>query len=432
MERPCVPTPSASDEEFWRRNEGYFTERLGQPCCTLAGISSLLAHMPGEFAVVVHGEMDCLNNFSHAKGVSLPRFYCTNITQKEFSSGDTARPLRECLEAVISERRPKAIFILSMCLMEMIHDDFPAVAAEVSKRFGVPIVALRTSGLQVVSQAEYTDAFYLRLAGLFEAPPAREPGLVNIVGLPRLEPAEKEELGRVLKLAGLRLNASFPEEGSLEHWRLLRSAEANLIVDGPLYPKFVEGLAGLGMACEDVPLPVGLASTRSFFTALGRRGGRAPEVEPSVIQMMEAASRKVAAFREQFSGLRLAAGLRMSNFSAPGQLALDGLAEIEAFVEMGFDVTLLVQGPPERKARGRFQDHLQGLGWSRPMMVFAEPNELPAFLGSGRFDAAYLGDHARGYAHDAGIAFIESGLRPFFSGMEANVRRVARAVEQCA
>lgn len=428
----CSPRSAAAlaDEAFWRSNEHFFAERMGQPCCTLAGLSLLLAQLPGNFAVVVHGEVDCLNNFPHFDGVSLPQFYCTGISEKEFASGDTARPLRECLEAVIAEKSPEVVFVLSMCLMEMIHDDFPRIAADVAARTGVPVVPLRTSGLKVVSQAEYSDEFYALLAGLFPQAVAPEPGLVNLVGLPRLGPEQNRELEEALRAAGARLNRSFPMDADLPGWRGIGRAAANLIVDIGLYPRLSDYLRRRAARCSEVPLPVGFRQTQRFFRALGEAIGRPRAVEDAVRARAEAAGRAVESFRKRFDGLRLAVGLRMANFSRPAQLAADGTAEIDAFAELGWDVTLLVQGPPDPAGRRHFQERLERLGCGLPALIFAEPDELAGQLGSGRFDAAYLGDHAREYARRAGLALVPVGaLRPFFSGVPGNLDLLRRALE---
>lgn len=419
-----------SDEEFWRKNERFFTARMGQPCCTLAGISKLLSHLPGSFAVVVHGEMDCLNNFPHFQGVSLDRFFCTHVSQHEFASGDTATPLRECLEAVIAAQAPDAVFVLSMCLMEMIHDDFPAVAAAVSARTGVPIVPLRTSGLQVVSESDYTDSFYRELAALFPAAGPVEPDLVNVVGLPALAAEAAGELRGALDAAGLRLGCSYPLGASLDDWRRLGRAGKSFIVDTPLYPRLVEALQTSAGPCHDVPLPIGLEQTSSFYRAIGDATGRRDAVERAIAPAAEAARAAVEELGKRLVGLRIAAGLRMANFNGPAQLALDGLAEIRALSELGLDVTLLIQGPPEVRGRTYFQSRLESLECNLPSLVFAEPGELAEHLGSGRFDLAYMRDHARQYTQRAGIPLITTGsLRPLYRGALDNLKTLVRAAE---
>ena len=420
----------SSDELFWRKNERFFTQRMGQPCCTLAGISKLLSHLPGNFAVVVHGEMDCLNNFPHFEGCSLDRFYCTHVSQLQFSRGDTASPLRECLEAVLETQRPQAVFVLSMCLMEMIHDDFPKVVADISARTGVPIVPLRTSGLQVVAEAEYTDDLYCQLSRIFPRASSADPALVNLVGLPALSAHATAELSAALSAAGRRLNCTYPAAASLDDWQRLDLADVNLLVDASMYPKLTELLRASRRTCHDVPLPIGCEQTSAFYRATGAALGERAAVERAAHAWAEKAATGVADFKRRHAGLRLAAGLRMANFSSPAQLARDGLAEISAFTELGLQVTLLIQGPPEVKGRSYFQARLSELGCELPSIVFAEPGELAEHLGSGRFDLAYLRDHARQYTERAGLPLISAGrLQPLFGGVLENLKTLTRAVE---
>ena len=88
----------ASDEAFWRRQERRRERGLGQPCCTQSGMSWTLIDMPGNFAVVIHGEFDCVNCFTHHSGRSATQYYSTRLTDRQLTLGETADPLRRCLQ----------------------------------------------------------------------------------------------------------------------------------------------------------------------------------------------------------------------------------------------------------------------------------------------------------------------------------------------
>ena len=101
------------DEGFWQDVEARVKSNLGQPCCTLSGISSGLITMPGDFAVVIHGEHECASCFHHV-GPSVDRF-SAGLNEADFTSGETRDKLEECLELVVEEVNPKVIFVLGAC-----------------------------------------------------------------------------------------------------------------------------------------------------------------------------------------------------------------------------------------------------------------------------------------------------------------------------
>jgi len=423
------------DEAFWRRNQRFLTERMGQPCCTLAGTARLLAQMTGDFAVVVHGEDGCLDSFPLFEGGVVADFYCTRITEAQFASGKTGLPLRRCLEAVAAQRRPKLVFVLGTCLIEMSRADIEDTCAAVSAASGVPILPLRTHGLKAGSQAEYTDALYERLASLPLASVIRPKGAaetrVDLFGLPRLNVEQHRELSSVLAEAGIRLGSSFPHDASLEAWRGLRDSSCCFVVDSGLYPKLLERLKHLRIPVADAPLPVGLTQSLGFFRTIGRR----LEVPAAMDRALRGASagtgKRLRRFRAEHGGLRVAAGLRMANFGRTSQLALDGLAELEALRELGMKLTLLIQGPPEAASREYFRARLRALGCALPFKIFAEPNRLPEMLEKGGFDAAFMADHGKGYADQAGIPHIDSrSLEPFFSGAIAGIDRIEDSLKR--
>ncbi len=414
------------DELFWREQENRLTRQIGQPCCSLSGMTSLLVGMAGNFAVVLHSESDCANCFLHTQGPSAPQFYSTRVSQARFTTGKLAEPLRRVLELVIKHRRPEAVFVLGNCLVEMIHDDFEGVAKKVQEKIGTPVLAMRTSGLRAGSQAEMIDWLYSTLAGLGSKKKARGgTGLrrVNLIGTPELNHENaRSELERVLSAAGIRINGSYPFEADLGDWQNIGEASANFVVDKTLFPKLLKKLGAAGLPSIEVPLPVGLEQTTRFLNAIGAHFGAEKEIERAIASDVSRLEARLGSFRKRFGGMRVAVGLRMVNNYRADQLAYDGLGDLNVFVEAGFDPTLFIQGPPEEKARRHFAQRLKSLGCELPFHVFPDPFDLPPLLRAGKFDVAYLADHARTEARKAGVPLIQSrSLEPLFGGALRNI-----------
>ncbi|HBL18474.1 MAG: hypothetical protein A2X36_10820 [Elusimicrobia bacterium GWA2_69_24] len=423
------------DERFWREQEGRLTRQIGQPCCSLAGMGSLLIDMPGNFAVVLHGEADCANSFRHTQGPSGTQFYTTRLTQVQFASGQTAQPLRRCLELLIREKAPDAVFVLGNCLMEMIHDDFETVAAEVSRRTGTPVVALRTHGLEAGSQAQMVDWLYSTLASLQAAsgtPAGKKAKSLNLIGLPRFHNDDiRLELEKGLAAAGLAVNGRYPFDTALKDWLTIGDAEASFVVDRSLFPKLIAKLEALGQDCVEIPLPIGLGPTQDLLKAVGGKFSCGAAIEKALAGDAARARRRLKSFRSRFGGLRAAVGLRMVNNYMADQLAYDGLGDLPLFLEAGFEVALFIQGPPEEKAREHFRRRLESLGCRLPFTVFPDPFDLPPLLKAGEFDVAYLAGHARGEARRAGVPLIPGrSLEPFYAGAVRNLDYLEQVLDE--
>jgi hypothetical protein len=262
------------------------------------------------------------------------------------------------------------------------------------------------------------------LQAAVEATDPAPPPSCNLLGLPRRQ-ADRSELAEALAAAGIRLGERLPEDASLDAWRRVSWADVTLVVDRSLYPQLVKTLEqDHGLSTLEVPLPTGLRQTRRFYQLLGDHFG----VTERLTEVLSAHDARARAARERFRkrarGLRLALGLRMLNNYRADQLAYGGLGDAEALRELGFDITLLIQGP--RKAAPRFEALLEAAGCALPYQIFPSPWNLAPLLAEGGYDVAYLADHSREEARKAGVPMIESrSLRPLYAGIEPNLEQLA-------
>ena len=113
------------DEAFWREQETR-RQRLNQPCCTQSNMSWAMVDMEGDFAVVLHGESDCLNCFFHHRGRRTHDYYSTRLTDHQLTTGDTHRPLRRLLQMIAAERRYIAVASVADLTGEAVELALPA------------------------------------------------------------------------------------------------------------------------------------------------------------------------------------------------------------------------------------------------------------------------------------------------------------------
>ncbi len=458
---------AAGDDPFWHQQETRLAGRLGQPCCTLSGMCTLLGGMAGDFAVIIHGERDCGNSFVHHRMESAERFFCTCLTEEEITFGRVDDSLERCLRLVLDEVKPDAVIVLGTCPITMIGADPGPVVDRVAAQSPTPILLLRTGGLNLATQAEMVDWLYSSLAGLpqvardqddhhrrvaaalmstaralhqdtaltpqdvrarveeaFVSPPVDR--CVNFIGLPA-DGVRSSELATALGSADIQIAGLYPFEADLRGWRSISHAAVNVVADRRLYPRLLAQLEqSHGIGSVEVPLPIGLEQSLQFYRTIGDFFNAREALDRALAPQVAAARARVDAFRARAraGNIRVAMGIRMLNNYQVDQLAYEGLGDVEALAELGFDLTLLIQGPPEERAR--FEEMLAGIGVTYPMHVFPSPWNLAPLLVEGNYQVAYLADHSWEEAQKAGIPMIKSrGLAPLLTGVERNLTALA-------
>ena len=416
----------AQDEAFWRRQEKRRERGLGQPCCTQSGMSWTLIDMPGNFAVVIHGEFDCVNCFSHHTGRSALRYYSTRLTDRQLTLGETAAPLRRCLQLIAAEERPDAVIVLGTCPVEVIGDQFHEVVEEVSAETGVPMVALRTSGLKLSSQREMLDWCFDTLVSLSDVQVDED--AVCFLGMPSGGPMSEGR--RALESSGVRFRGSFPEGASMDDWRAMGRSRHCFASDLAMFPKLVKRLEDRGQRVIETPMPFGLRASEAFYRVIDQALGER-DILAGLRSELTAAQDAVAEFRAAYTGKRLGLTLRMRNTYRSDVIAQDGLGQLDAFLELGFDVTLLIQGAPDPDVVDATAALLAARGVALPFQMFPGPFQLREFLEAGRYDLACVADHGLQAARLAGTPAIDTvAMQPFLGAVPRNLARIRALLEQ--
>jgi nitrogenase molybdenum-iron protein alpha/beta subunit len=411
-----------SDEAFWQKQEARVQGATGQPCCTLSGVTTGLKAIRGNFAVVIHGEDECVSSFRNV-GPTAARFFCTRLTDQDFTMGETAPALEQCLTLIAEEVRPEAIFILGTCPIEVIGDRFEECVRGVAERYPeVSFVPMHTSGLKVGSQADMLDWMFSSLAGLPPIEEIESSQTINLLGLPTRYGRDQQSWTEPFAAMGLRPRL-FPEGSTLNDWRSMGLAPVTYVLDRRLYPRLVALLEEAGSQVVDIPLPIGVHDTLQLFERVAGHSKVEGDWKAILNNEREQAEERIAAFKSRNQGLRLALGLRMLNNYTSDSIAFAGMAEYEFWSELGFDITLLLQGPVEKAPR--FAEMMSKLGYNHPFEMFPEPWTLAGHLGPNRFDLAYLPDHCRAEANKAAVPMITSQrLLPWFDGVAHNIELI--------
>jgi len=462
----------ARDEAFWQAQERRKKGLLGQPCCTQSKMSWAMIDMPGDFAVVIHGEKDCLNCFHHHMGRSAANYYSTRLTEQQITSGETQAPLRHLLELLVKERAPEVVIVLGTCPVEVIGDRFEVVVDKVSEETGVPMVALHTSGLAMSTLKEMQDWLYDSLAGLLQTegldqrwlrqsgnlakeilldreginadqtrsmhkkqasmmPPGAvdKDRCVNVFGMPEFGGIDAEPM-EILENMGLQINGFFPHDTSLRQWRSIGHGAATFIADKNAYPRLSSRLEEqYGQKVEEIPLPIGLSQTTRFYQVIAETFGCERDLESILKPHLDQAEAVLKPLQLEAKSMRMAMAIRMLNSYRADQLAYDGLGDFEMLQDAGFDITLFVQGPPEEASK--FEASIQAWGIHVPVVVFPGPWKLAEAMEEASIQVACAPDSSHNTISRAGIPMLGARtLRPYFSGLAHNVELLRQLISE--
>ncbi len=399
---------------------------LNQVVCTLEGMCTLLMQTPGDFAVVIHGDRDCLNVLAPGEGPSgAERFFCTNLSEEEAVVGRSLRRLEACLELVCSRVRPQTVFLLGTCLTALIGDDLAAPARSIAEKTGVPVVPLSGGGMRFVSQAAVTDRF-ARL--MLEACPNGQPreGWVNLVGF---HPGQ--EVLSLLRKLGIGVNAVLVPQTPVSVWKTLPTAQLNLVLDQDLYAGFLQAAHHrFGTEHLQVPYPVGHRATTGFFEKLLLRIPTGADAGSILGPAGEAARREVERASTATLGVRLGYNIGSMKNLHPRTLALEGLADLPAFEELGFEPLILVQGDDRPRRAAAISETLQSFGCHAPQAIFSDTVFFSDLCREQECRLVYASDHLREQVQRSGAGFLAHGsLQPGYSAAGANISAIISALE---
>jgi nitrogenase molybdenum-iron protein beta chain len=254
--------------------------------CVLAGINSVLGAIDRVCPILHSGPGCCMQttaaeqgqsgnkNACFVSGVSIPS---TNMLEREVVFGGVKK-LRTTIQGAVDIIDADAYFVLTGCTAGIIGDDIVSVTEEFQQQ-GVPVYAIDTPGFAGDSNLGYEVVWNNFIDNVIEKNVPRDDRLVNIFGIvPFHDPfwsGNLEELARILRGLGLKVNTFFTEHQGIEDIRKCSGAALNIIVNPWLFKgpaeKFEEKF---GVPYLRYPgLPVGATDTTRFVRLVAEKLG---------------------------------------------------------------------------------------------------------------------------------------------------------------
>lgn len=245
--------------------------------CVLAGINSVLGAIDHVCPIYHSGPGCCMQTTAADQGQSGNKSSCfvsgvsipsSNMLEREVVFGGINK-LKTTVQGAIDIIDADAYFILTGCTAGIIGDDIVSVAEEFQNK-GHHVYAIDTPGFAGDSNLGYETVWNTFLDQVIEAPRKKDEKLVNLFGIvPYKDPfwsGNLEEIARILKKLGLRVNTFFTEHQGIENIRHSSEAALNIIVNPWLFQgpakKYEEKF---GVPSLRYPgLPIGATDTTEF------------------------------------------------------------------------------------------------------------------------------------------------------------------------
>jgi len=261
-----------------------FIERP-RSACALSGALAAISTLPGVIPII-HSTLGCGGGLAGATSFGagyLGSGYCggssapsSGITEKEIIFGGDKR-LQEQITATLEIMEGELFIVTTGCMTEMIGDDVESVVSEFSEA-QKPVIAISTPSFVGDSYVGYE----ILLDGIFNKylPVSKEKDnkLVNIFGLvPGYDPffrGDLEEIARLLKSLGLRVNTFFTPDQTFENIKQAPNAGFNIVFSHIYAGKFIRQFESKhGTPFLETNIPIGAEATDRFLLEIGERLG---------------------------------------------------------------------------------------------------------------------------------------------------------------
>lgn len=132
--------------------------------CPLCGAAKAIAMMDGA-AMLIIGTEECTyytKSTLEMRGMGADCF--SVVLDKNDVTFGSLQKVTEAVEELFLEYKPKELFLVTTCVVEVIGDDFTALAQDATERYGLPVHIIQTNHFQG-KDAEYGFDLVMKSGG---------------------------------------------------------------------------------------------------------------------------------------------------------------------------------------------------------------------------------------------------------------------------
>jgi nitrogenase molybdenum-cofactor synthesis protein NifE len=377
---------------------------VSQRACVYCGARVVLNPVT-DAAHLVHGPIGCAAytwdiRGSLSSGSEMYRnSFSTDLRERDVIFGGETK-LAECIDEVVAKHRPPAVFVYSTCVVGVIGDDIVAVCREASRRHGIDVIPVESTGFisgnKIIGYRAAAEAL-LRLIRPKEGEEIERSNKVNFLGEYNLG-GEKWIVERYLREIGVEINVAFTGDSSVEALKRAPGAKLNLVqCTGSMHWLAAQMEKEFGIPLLDVNffgsenIADSLRRIAAFYgdTEMARRAEALIERETAALRP------HLERYRQKLQGKRAA-------IYVGG--AFKAMAIVRQLKELGVEVVVAgtQTGRPEE------YEALSGLLDDGTVIVDdTNPAEIERFLLENKIDVMAGGVKERVLAYKLGIGFID-------------------------
>lgn len=375
---------------------------VSQRACVYCGARVVLNPIT-DAVHLVHGPIGCASytwdiRGSLTSGSELFRSsFSTNLQEEDIIFGGE-RKLAQCIDELVERYHPGLLLVYSTCIVGVIGDDLEAVCKAASRRHGIEVYPVQSSGFSGNKSDGYRAACNV-LMKLIESGPGKpvQDGSINYLGDFNLA-GEAWIISDYLRRAGVKMNVVFTGDSSLEKIKQAGRASLNIVQCAGSMGYMARLMEQVyGMPHMQVSF-LGLEDTAESLRRVAAYTGSA-EV---MARMEEVISREREQYEPQVQHYRqYLEGKKAAVYVGGGFKAI---SLIKQFREIGIDVVMI--GTQTGKAE-EYQTIYNLVNEGTVVLDDANPTELENFMLEQGADLLVGGVKERPLAYKLGVAFID-------------------------
>lgn len=148
------------------------------------------------------------------------------LDSHDVTFGSTEK-MHKAYQEIIAEYKPGCVMLVTTCVIEVIGDDYDAIAKELWKEYGVPVMAVHTEHFKCEDHFPGFERAITACAQLMV--PQEANGSVNVLGQ-RVGNFSDTELYKVLQKAGVKIGVQLPSGCTTADIRQAAAAKLNIVV----------------------------------------------------------------------------------------------------------------------------------------------------------------------------------------------------------
>lgn len=135
--------------------------------------------------------------------------------------------MHKAFKEIVEEYQPKCVMLVTTCVIEVIGDDYDAIAEELTRKYQLPVMAVHTEHFKCEDHFPGFERALTACQRIMQ--PQEGDGSVNVLGQ-RMGNFADTELHRLLAAAGVKIGVQLPSGCTTEEIRRAPAAKVSIVV----------------------------------------------------------------------------------------------------------------------------------------------------------------------------------------------------------